>query len=117
MRSELPAERAARVCTESCWTGLDRSWGESIIKNVVIDRFQEPRDQPRRPRPTLYEIQKWVDGKHGFLPKAAWIEHCQELYGITKPSFKARAHADRCPPEYQPGIRQALAHFGMLPED
>ena len=83
----------------------------------MIDRFQEPRDQPRRPCATLYEIQKWVDGKHGFLPKAAWIEHCQELYGITKPSFKARAHADRCPPEYQPGIRQAFAHFGMLPED
>src|SRR5262245_24768740 len=78
IRVVVPAAGASlelQPARDPVWiTGIDRSWGESIIKDVMRDRFQEPQDQPRRPRATLYEIQKWVDAKHGFLPKAAWIE-------------------------------------------
>jgi hypothetical protein len=78
----------------------------------MIDRFREPKKQPRRPRATNLEIQKWIARQHGFVPETAWIEHCRELLaapaGGTAPNL--------CPPEHLPAIRQALAHFGMLPK-
>jgi hypothetical protein len=75
------------------------------------NRFQEPREQPRRPRATNMEIQKWVARQHGFVPETAWIEHCKEL--LTAPA-NGGMPMNPCPPEHQPAIRQAFAHFGML---
>jgi hypothetical protein len=78
----------------------------------MIERFREPRKQPRRPRATNLEIQKWVARQHGFVPETAWIEHCKELLAAAN----GGTPANPCPPERQPAIRQALAHFGMLPK-
>ena len=80
------------------------------------DRYHEPREQPRRLRATTLEIQKWVARQHGFVPETAWIEHCRQLCGIPDTEEAAAAPSNPCPPEYQPAIRQALAHFGMLPK-
>jgi hypothetical protein len=78
----------------------------------MIDRFREPREQPRHPRATNLEIQKWVARRHGFLPETAWIEHCKELLAAAANG----GQPNPCPPEYLPAIRQAFAHFGMLPK-
>jgi hypothetical protein len=78
------------------------------------ERYREPGEQPRRPRATTLEIQKWVARQHGFVPESAWIEHCRELYGIVR--AEGAEPDNPCPPEYQTAIRQAFAHFGMLPK-
>jgi hypothetical protein len=79
------------------------------------NRYSEPREQPRRSRATNLEIQKWVARQHGFVPQTGWIEHCRQLSGVAAAPETDRS-SNPCPPEYQPAIRQALAHFGMLPK-
>ena len=49
----------------------------------IKQRYQEPREQPRRPRATNLEIQKCVVRQHGFVPETAWIEHCRQLCGVV----------------------------------
>jgi hypothetical protein len=77
----------------------------------MSDRFREPREQPRCARATNLEIQKWVARKHGFVPETVWIEHCKQLLAAD-----GGTPSNPCPPQYQPAIRQAFAHFGMLPK-
>jgi len=84
-----------------------------LSQEIMRDRYHEPREQPRRPRATNLEIQKWVARQHGFVPETAWIEHCRGL--CITPAEGAGMASNPCPPEYQTAIRQALAHFGVLP--
>jgi len=48
------------------------------------------------------------------VPETAWIEHCRQLCGIVR--AEGVEPANPCPPECQTAIRQAFAHFGMLPK-
>jgi hypothetical protein len=64
------------------------------------------------------EIQRFVQGRHGFIPKAGWIAHVKEVHGIPTLRGANRAHRDRkvepCPPEKREAIEEAFRHFGMM---
>lgn len=64
------------------------------------------------------EIRKFVQGQHGFIPKAGWIAHVKEVYGIPTLRGARRARQDRnvkpCPPEKREAIEEAFRHFGMI---
>src|SRR5262245_42962097 len=76
-----------------------------VVKPCVYEQPipREPREQPRRPRATNREIQKWVARQHGFVPETAWIEHCGGL--CITPAEGAETASKPCPPEYQTAIR------------
>ena len=64
------------------------------------------------------EIQRFVQGHHGFIPKAGWIAHVKEVHGIPTLRGANRARRDRkvepCPPEKREAIEEAFRHFGMM---
>jgi len=64
------------------------------------------------------EIKKFVQGHHGFIPKAGWIAHVKEVHGIPTLREAKRARLDRnvepCPPEKREAIEEAFRHFGMI---
>jgi hypothetical protein len=83
----------------------------------MIDKSGKGEQPSGQPHATNQQIQKWVARKHGFVPETAWIDHCKELFGIKYGALTVGAPDNPCPPEHQPAIRQAFAHFGMLPKN
>jgi hypothetical protein len=67
---------------------------------------------------TSAEIQKFVQRRHGFVPKTGWIAHVKEVRGIPTLRAAKRACRDRdvepCPPEKREAIEEALRHFGVI---
>jgi hypothetical protein len=68
--------------------------------------------------PTYSEIQKFVQRRHGFVPKTAWIAHVKILRGMSARGAANRAGPGRpvvpCPPERREAIEEALRHFGLI---
>lgn len=67
---------------------------------------------------TNAEIQKFVQRRHGFVPKTGWITHVKELHGIAtlrgvNRARRARA-VERCPQDKREAIEEALRHFGAI---
>ena len=64
------------------------------------------------------EIQKFVQGHHGLIPKGGWITHVKEVHGIPTVRGADRARRNRkvepCPPEKREAIEEALRHFRMM---
>ena len=69
--------------------------------------------------PTYSEIQKFVQGHHGFIPKPAWIKHVKVVWGLSTRRAPNRAGRGRrvvpIPPDKREAIEQALRHFGLKP--
>lgn len=67
---------------------------------------------------TDVEIQKFVQRRHGFVPKTEWIAHVKAVHRIPTLREAKRARRDRaiepCPPEKREAIEEALRHFGMI---
>jgi len=67
---------------------------------------------------TDVEIQKFVQRRHGFIPKTGWIAHVKEVHNIPTLREAKRARRDRaiepCPPEKREAIEEALRHFGVI---
>ncbi len=68
--------------------------------------------------PTYSEIQKFVQRRHGFVPKTGWIAHVKTLRGVSTRRAANRAGRGRrvapYPPEKREAIEQALRHFGLI---
>jgi len=67
---------------------------------------------------TDVQIQKFVQSRHGFIPKTGWIAHGKEVHNIptlreAKRSGRGRA-LEPCPAEKREAIEEALRHFGMF---
>ncbi len=64
------------------------------------------------------EIQEYVRGKNGFVPKSCWIAHVLSDCGLTKSVAPNRRDGSPrqypCPDKKRPAIMDALAHFGMV---
>ena len=64
------------------------------------------------------EIQKFVQRRHGFVPKMGWIAHVKEVHGIATLREAKRVRRGRdiepCPPEKREAIEEALRHFGVI---
>jgi hypothetical protein len=67
---------------------------------------------------TYVEIRKFVQRRHGFVPKNGWIAHVKALRGLpTRRSAKRagrRRRVEPCPPEKREAIEEALRHFGLI---
>lgn len=67
---------------------------------------------------TDVEIQKFVQRRHGFIPKTGWIAHVEDVHNIPTLREAKRARRDRavepCPPEKREAIEEALRHFGLI---
>ncbi|HET9426567.1 MAG TPA: hypothetical protein VFO55_14465 [Gemmatimonadaceae bacterium] len=67
---------------------------------------------------TDVEIQKFVQRRHGFIPKTGWIAHVKDVHNIPTLREAKRARRDRavepCPPEKREAIEEALRHFGLI---
>jgi len=67
---------------------------------------------------TYSEIQKFVQRRHGFVPKTSWIAHVKTLRGIPTRGAASRAGRSRrvapCPPEKREAIEEALRYFGLI---
>lgn len=67
---------------------------------------------------TDVEIRKFVQRRHGFIPKAGWIAHVKDVHNIPTLREAKRARRDRavepCPPEKREAIEEALRHFGLI---
>ena len=67
---------------------------------------------------TYAQIQKFVQRRHGFIPKMGWILHVKEVHGISTLRGASRARRGRdvepCPPEKREAIEEALRHFGLI---
>jgi hypothetical protein len=67
---------------------------------------------------TYAEIQKFVQKRHGFVPKPAWITHVKVIWGLPTRRAPNRAGRGRrvvpCPAEKREAIEEALRHFGLI---
>jgi hypothetical protein len=64
------------------------------------------------------DIQQWVEQHYGFVPHPFWISHCKTLYlDRTLSSAEPRRPWHECPPDKRLPIKEALHHFGVLPDD
>lgn len=67
---------------------------------------------------TQIEIQKYVQRRHGFVPKSSWIAHVKMLRDLPTRRAANRAGRGRrvepCPPEKREVIEEALRHFGLI---
>jgi len=67
---------------------------------------------------TYIEIQKFVQRRHGFIPKTSWIAHVKALRGLLTRRAANRTgrgrRAEPCPPEKREAIEEALRHFGLI---
>jgi len=67
---------------------------------------------------TYLEIESYVKNNHCFVPKACWIAHEKEIFGI--PVYKAPNRIDSdlrvnpCPEDKLPAIKDAFRYFGMI---
>jgi hypothetical protein len=82
---------------------------------VLLLEIETLMSDSTRRTATDQEIQKWIVRQHGFTPQSHWIAHCKELCGLVN-GAPERREWEQCPPDKQPAIKQALRHFGMLPE-
>ncbi len=65
--------------------------------------------------PTYSEIQKFVQRRHGFVPKTTWIAHVKALRGLSmRRTAKRGRRVAPCPPEKREAIEEALRHFGLI---
>ena len=64
------------------------------------------------------EIRKFVQRRHGFIPKTGWIAHVKEVHGVPTLRGAKRARRGRdvepCPQEKREAIEEALRHFGVI---
>ena len=64
------------------------------------------------------DIQQWVEQHYGFVPHPFWITHCKEIFLNQTGLFAARRRPwHECPPDKRLPIKEALQHFGLLPEN
>jgi hypothetical protein len=67
---------------------------------------------------TDVEIQKFVQQRHGFIPKIEWIAHVKAVHKIPTLREAERARHDRaiepCPADKREAIEEALRHFDMI---
>jgi hypothetical protein len=61
------------------------------------------------------DIQRWVQERYGFVPHPSWIQHCKELYHLTRQQPEGRRKEwHECPPEKRLMIREAFVRFGLM---
>ena len=65
---------------------------------------------------TYEQIQKWVEGNHGWVPQTCWIAHCKELKGLAlrRAPNRAGVREKPCPVDRRPAIFEAFRYFGMI---
>jgi hypothetical protein len=67
---------------------------------------------------TDVEIQKFVQHRHGFIPKTEWIAHVKAVHSIpTLREAERTRHAravEPCPADKREAIEEALRHFGVI---
>jgi hypothetical protein len=67
---------------------------------------------------TDVEIQKFVQHRHGFIPKTEWIVHVKAVHSIpTLREAERTRHAraiEPCPADKREAIEEALRHFGVI---
>lgn len=67
---------------------------------------------------TVAQIQDWVEGKYGFVPKPCWIAHVKSDAGLPVRQAHNRHDPSKrevpCPYDKRPAIHAALRHFGMI---
>jgi hypothetical protein len=67
---------------------------------------------------TDVEIQKFVQQRHGFIPKTEWIAHVKAVHKMPTLREAERARHDRaierCPADKREAIEEALRHFGVI---
>ena len=66
---------------------------------------------------TYKQIQKYVKGKYGFIPKTCWIADVKGQCGLSVRRAWNRKSDEReepCPPEKVKAIKAALRDFGMI---
>jgi hypothetical protein len=67
---------------------------------------------------TYREIQNWVKGRSGFVPKTCWIAHVMSDHNLTTRKASNRIDRSRrkypCPDDKRTAIVAALKHFMML---
>ena len=61
------------------------------------------------------EIAEWINKRYGFAPHPYWIRHCKEIF-VPGTEETERLPRHECPLERRTAIREAFAHFGILPE-
>jgi hypothetical protein len=61
------------------------------------------------------DIAVWINKRYGFAPHPYWISHCKEIF-MPGTEETARLPRHQCPLDKRSAIRDAFAHFGMLPE-
>lgn len=67
---------------------------------------------------TDLDIERWVEQQYGFVPHPFWIADCKQLYLLTAVESEGpRKPWHECPREKRAPIRQALIHFGLLPDE
>jgi hypothetical protein len=98
-------------------------WSKKYVGTGVAELRHKVPDTERYDRgghemATDDEIQKFVQGRHGFIPKVGWIAHVKEVHGIPTLRGAKRARRDRkvepCPAEKREAIEEAFRHFGMM---
>jgi len=63
------------------------------------------------------QIEQWINERYGFVPHPFWISHCKELFlREVEPSAETRRPWHECPADKRVFIREAFAHFHMLPD-
>ena len=63
---------------------------------------------------TDFEIQKFVQRHHGFIPKMGWIVHVKEVHGI--PTLRGATRAGRVVASSRArpkSVRRSKTHFGI----
>ena len=67
---------------------------------------------------TYKQIQDYVKEKHGYIPRATWIAHAKEIYGLNPQMAVTRRSPDKrvnpCPTDKQDDLRKAFEHFNMI---
>lgn len=67
---------------------------------------------------TYKEIQEYVKGKHGYLPRGTWIAHMKEICGLNPKMAATRRSPNKrvnpCPQEKQGDLREAFLHFKLI---
>lgn len=67
---------------------------------------------------TYKEIQDYVKEHYGYMPRATWIAHAKELYGLNPKPAATRRSLDKrvnpCPPDRQEDLKNAFLHFKLI---
>jgi hypothetical protein len=60
------------------------------------------------------EIRKFVQRRHGFVPKTGWIAHVEEIRGLAAKRTRRSPRSEPCPAEKREAIEEALRHLRLM---